>query len=1041
MSHQGRLRFSLKHCTISLLLIILIVAGCATSTSQTTGSQSGGGGDITTGEKVTVRGYVDLERPIEGATLEFKSKGKIFGSDLKTDSTGLFEATLRLPKSFEIIATVKEYEAGKGKPGSRTIGPLHLRLECENYRPGKDWLILNSVSTIIAAYHEKHQELTLKEAARRVHDGLGIPRHVPLSALSAHKENTLFCERVFMSQAGSAYDVQIGRIADQIDEGKKLSFSRGQRSGGRLSGGRLSSGSFDMDSVPGFVGRNLAVGVFSYIGQNLFGMFLQAMGLDFGQSAELNTILGDLGTIITMIQQFEQEVTNDFAVTNYTDLLSGISNELGAVTAWNSQVANWALHRPSSVEQAKFINDVTGAESYQTDLHKFQYGDASIGKQSAMQILINLQAPNLVTTGIQLQPVISQFKAFKGYQISLLQLLSTAYTGEYDFPDAWTCYQTYTNNLAQQRSLMPLTIPDCYVLDRTNNLVWMYRCLGYYDDWEFEYEYHTADGNTNVNYQDPYNLLSPWRLPTRAELKSLCNSGNIILPYNSGNSQMSDYYTCPMPIWAGFLLCKDWFDYWTSEYEFGSGPYYVSLCPVGGSPSDGIPDPNDDHSYYARNGLLFCHDIGADDPPCVNPGFTNAQLSITPVGRSWTDANGFLHQRLTCTGSSVLAQYGLDVNETNVYWSSSDPTIATVGNALYTYSNSWNYELNQDYCGVVTWLQNGTVTISASRYNLNGGFVTQTYTMTSNQDPPPAGPVPVSVNIYPANQILTAPVAQDFYAVEFYSDGHTYQPSSADKVQWTVTDIHGNQDPSVTIKDSPDPVTGNDAGLLNAIAAPSASPLLVSAAMDGMSGSMQCMFSGVPEDATSISVTPAGATFNGHADQQYRACATLYDGSQEDVTSKAAWSCTQTSGSQSCSGAMINPAGTFWGQVFSPGDSATFTITASYGGMSGSTSANLFLPMPPTLNIYAAGAPVQGLYGMRQTYGVTEDNNGQITDISNYVTWSIEDDGSASNSYNSLIIYNGMVMAGIAPFSVGYYVTATYGANLEASMHDSLHLP
>jgi trimeric autotransporter adhesin len=237
-------------------------------------------------------------------------------------------------------------------------------------------------------------------------------------------------------------------------------------------------------------------------------------------------------------------------------------------------------------------------------------------------------------------------------------------------------------------------------------------------------------------------------------------------------------------------------------------------------------------------------------------------------------------------------------NVTNATWSSSDPTLASV----------------DPVSGIVTGIANSngnTVTITASY----GGMTdTTTVTVTSA--------VPESLQLTPDTASIAAGTTQQYSVNQIYSDGSVQPVTSG--LSWILS--------------SPATASIDADGLASGIA-PGQTTVTVSYRSMTTSASLSV----TSAELTAIVVTPLTNTVGVNGNVQFTATGVFSDNSTEDLTSQVAWS------SSVASYALISDTGVATGL-----SNGTTTITASYGGLSGSATLNVMTATLVAINISPA---------------------------------------------------------------------------------------
>jgi uncharacterized protein YjdB len=285
-----------------------------------------------------------------------------------------------------------------------------------------------------------------------------------------------------------------------------------------------------------------------------------------------------------------------------------------------------------------------------------------------------------------------------------------------------------------------------------------------------------------------------------------------------------------------------------------------------------------------------------------------SEVDISPDAQT-IPIGGQVQLALTGTYSDSTTQ-----TLTNVTWSSSDPTTATVDPVL----------------GLVTGVANSNgnpITITATA---NGMTDTTTVFVTAA--------VMESLTLSPATASIAGGTTQQYSVSANYSDGST-QPLTAG-LSWSS---------------SPSAVAGVDVnGVATGITAGQAT---ITATYGSTTGST--VLTVTPAALTAIVVTPALHQIGINGTVQFTATGVFTDNSTQDLTAQATWS------SSASNFALISSAGMATGLSL-----GSTTISASYGGMSGSTTltvatstllsitiapANPILPPNTTLQMAAYG--------------------------------------------------------------------------------------
>jgi uncharacterized protein YjdB len=285
-----------------------------------------------------------------------------------------------------------------------------------------------------------------------------------------------------------------------------------------------------------------------------------------------------------------------------------------------------------------------------------------------------------------------------------------------------------------------------------------------------------------------------------------------------------------------------------------------------------------------------------------------SQIVVTPISPSRP-----VGQRLQFTATAIFNN-GTQRNVTGqAMWSSSNTGVATIngtGNATAVAAGTAN--ITATYQGLS----------SSSQFTVSAAVVT-------------------SISVTPIAPTMVAGAVQQFQATAIFSDNTSQNVTG--QATWVSTN------PMVAGVAT----NGFMRGRVTALAAGTAD---IQATYQGVTGSTTVTVSSAT--LVSISVSPAAISVPPGTTRQFTAAAIYSDGSSQNVTGMATWQ------SSAPAVASISTAGGTRGQMKSL-SAGTATITASYGGLSGTasvtvTSAKLVsIQLSPASPTVAKGAPVR----------------------------------------------------------------------------------
>ncbi len=277
-----------------------------------------------------------------------------------------------------------------------------------------------------------------------------------------------------------------------------------------------------------------------------------------------------------------------------------------------------------------------------------------------------------------------------------------------------------------------------------------------------------------------------------------------------------------------------------------------------------------------------------------------------------------------------------------VQWSSSDPTVATVSNAL-------------GYDGLGVGLNPGSVTITAT---LAGASASTVLTVT------PA--TLVSIGVTPANPSIANGLTSQFMATGVYTDNSTQDLTTS--VAWT------SSDPTVASISNAAASHGLATGV-------SPGSVTIAAASGNVSGSMNLIVT--PAALVSIALIPANPSIANGTRQQFAATGTYTDTSTHDVTAAVTWSSSDTTVATISNATGSNGLATSVSQ-------GSVTITATLGAIAGATGLTVTPAALVSIAVIPANSSIANGTGQQfAATGTYTDNSTQP--LTTAVSWSSSD--------------------------------------------------
>ena len=326
-------------------------------------------------------------------------------------------------------------------------------------------------------------------------------------------------------------------------------------------------------------------------------------------------------------------------------------------------------------------------------------------------------------------------------------------------------------------------------------------------------------------------------------------------------------------------------------------------------------------------------------------GSTNLTVTAaTLVSLGVTPANAGVAKGLKSqfTAIGTYTDSSTQILTAQVQWSSSDPTIATVSNAL-------------GYDGLGTALAPGSATITATLAGVSASTVLNVTPATL-----------VSIGVTPANPSIANGLTGQFIATGVYTD-NSLQDLTA-YVAWTSSDS------TVASISNAAASHGLATGLSPGTAA-------ITAASGTVSGSTNLTVT--PAALVSIALIPANPSIANGTQQQFAATGTYTDASTHDVTAMVTW------GSSDNTVAAISNASGSNGLATSISQGSA-AITASLGTIAGSTGLTVTPAALVSIAVIPANSSIAN--GMSQQFAATGTYTDKSTQpLTAAVSWSSSD--------------------------------------------------
>ncbi len=536
---------------------------------------------------------IDGQLPVSGATVSVVTTGdgrsvQSTGSMQRTYATGTFVFHANRPlRNFTVTVTGGRVA---GKPFDGT-----MRAVVRAYRP-LTVVHVNPLTTVVAAYLDRHPELSPAEATRNVKRLLGLPKWATIGR-DVRRSRALFDGSKFLVQASDAggFDRLIQQMVQEVDEPGTHVFhaTRLTRAG--------TAATVDGAGILASTASSLADGALGYVGGDAAGWLLAQFGLGDGIDSDLAQIqqqLQQIGQDLTEIKSELSTVAAAVVQGTYSQLAADAAPILGAVDYAEGQLSLLA-NLPTGAHPADFSGSCTTVP--QDDERAIiacglvQYVQAHlVGQDAILNKLLVQPAPGAdsilvaaskavragTTTfydSTESDEVASVQSYYSVYEAELLNLLV-----EYDHTlgaagtdEAQLAVQQMsapaTGYAAQQAAVMKPAFPAGQVLDLRTNLVWQQAVLA--TGPAYSYDTPSFNGAAGVT--------APWSLPSGGQVDGLI-SGWTGSPETWLQTNAQFDFTAAAA-YFGNRFGNDICGVWTTDFYPSSGIFaLIGICPSNG---------------------------------------------------------------------------------------------------------------------------------------------------------------------------------------------------------------------------------------------------------------------------------------------------------------------------------------------------------------------------------------------------------------------------------------------------------------------------
>jgi hypothetical protein len=544
---------------------------------------------------VPVWAMADGTLPLSGATVAVVPAGDpgraapSIGSMKRTYATGtfVFHATRPL-HAFTVSVTGGRLD---GRPFDGT-----MRAVVRHYRP-LNVVHVNPVTTLVAAYLDRHPGMDLHEATRNVKRFLALPKWTTIGR-DVRRSRALFDGSTFLAQADRAngFDTLIRQLARQVDDPASTHAFRAARQTDAAAVATV-----DGVSLLSSLASTLGDQAVSYASGAAAGWLLDQFGLGDGIGSDLAEIqqqLQQLADDLTTIKSQLNQVAAAVVQGSYSQLAADAAPILGQIDYAEGQLSLLA-NLPPGAHPADFsggcANPPADDERAIIACDLVQYVRTNlVGQDAVLNKLLVQPAPgadsilvaaskavraNTATffdsdTSAEVESVQSYYSAYEAELLDLLVEYDHT-LGSADGDEAQLAVQQMaapgTGYAAQQQAQMKPPVPTSQTIDLRTNLVWQQQALAIGPGYAYDAPSFNGDAG----------IPAPWSLPSSAQLDALLSgwstSPEAWLTTSAGMSFTAATAT------LGGDFGGDACGIWTTDFDAGDGSFtLVGACPANG---------------------------------------------------------------------------------------------------------------------------------------------------------------------------------------------------------------------------------------------------------------------------------------------------------------------------------------------------------------------------------------------------------------------------------------------------------------------------
>ena len=452
-------------------------------------------------QAVTLRGWAYADGPLQNATLSIETPGgDAVGRPLarETKSLGSFVVRTELAPDFRVTLS-------SGTVGEQVFTG-RLVADVTGFGPNSRAIHVSPLTTLLAAYRDRHPDLSSAQAQRAVRRFVKLPADFEVTG-DVRGNEPVFSSAEFLSQAAAAGGIQpfVTRLVAQMDAGARTHAFTGAAENGLI-------------PTPEEAARKLIDMVLVKVANTGLSHVLEAIGLGEPVDAEELRLLAEIQQQVERVQNTVNDISQKLVQGSYDLWASELANIKNLILA-NMEDLQIAADNDDKALAARVSRsvrrDLAGAKAMQTYHDKLIGPGSTTGAYRAWSNLVKSQA--VTFWGDAESKRVSDYFAYQQViQADLIYLLDEQAKIDGIKPESFAAgdLKNFNTFQEQQQAMKPRPAPE--PIDMRTNLMWP-------RSWESTGQSRWSDVAAQLGAinRSGFRGFGDWRVPTEPEFRAL----------------------------------------------------------------------------------------------------------------------------------------------------------------------------------------------------------------------------------------------------------------------------------------------------------------------------------------------------------------------------------------------------------------------------------------------------------------------------------------------------------------------------------------